>query len=159
MFLKLNMKQLIISEAIPLAAGGLSSLISRNAISDFANVSKPPLSPPAWIFPIVWTVLYILMGFSDYLVKVSRTQNDSINKARAIYFFQLALNFFWPIIFFNAGNYLFAFIWLAVLWLAVFMNTILFYRISKTAGYLLIPYILWVAFAGYLNLGIYTLNG
>lgn len=95
------------------------------------------------------------MGIASYLVLTSGKPNDA---ALTVYGIQLAFNFFWPIIFFNLGMYLFAFIWLVVLWLLILKTALLFYQISKPAGYLMIPYLLWVTFAGYLNLSIYLLN-
>ena len=121
----------------------------------FRLVNKPALAPPGWVFPVAWTILYILMGIASYLVLTSGKPNDT---ALTLYGIQLVFNFFWSIIFFNLEMYLFAFIWLVVLWLLIFKTAILFYQISKPAGYLMIPYLLWVAFAGYLNLSIYLLN-
>lgn len=121
----------------------------------FRLVNKPVLAPPGWVFPVAWTILYILMGIASYLVLTSGKPNDA---ALTVYGIQLVFNFFWSIIFFNLEMYLFAFIWLVVLWLLIFKTAILFYQISKPAGYLMIPYLLWVAFAGYLNLSIYLLN-
>ena len=121
----------------------------------FQSLNKPALSPPGWLFPVVWTVLYILMGIASYLVLTSGQPNRA---ALTVYGIQLVFNFFWSIIFFNLESYLFAFIWLVFLWILIFTNMILFYRISKPAGYLLLPYLLWVTFAGYLNFCIYLLN-
>ena len=123
----------------------------------FDSVTKPPLSPPAWLFPVVWTILYVLMGIASYLVLTSNMPARS-RTALGVYAAQLFFNFFWSLIFFNLENYLFAFVWLVILWLLILLNTVLFYRIDKRAGYLLIPYIIWVTFAGYLNFGIYLLN-
>ncbi len=141
--------------AIPLAVGGLSALLTQNSMETFRLVNKPVLAPPGWVFPVAWTILYILMGIASYLVLTSGKPNDA---ALTVYGIQLVFNFFWSIIFFNLEMYLFAFIWLVVLWLLIFKTAILFYQISKPAGYLMIPYLLWVAFAGYLNLSIYLLN-
>ncbi len=121
----------------------------------FQSLNKPALSPPGWLFPVVWTVLYILMGIASYLVLTSGQPNRA---ALTVYGIQLVFNFFWSIIFFNLESYLFAFIWLVFLWILIFTTMILFYRISKPAGYLLLPYLLWVTFAGYLNFCIYLLN-
>lgn len=121
----------------------------------FQSLNKPALSPPGWLFPVVWTVLYILMGIASYLVLTSGQPNRA---ALTVYGIQLVFNFFWSIIFFNLESYLFAFIWLVFLWILIFTTMILFYRISKLAGYLLLPYLLWVTFAGYLNFCIYLLN-
>ena len=154
-FLKIRWKKLLICIAVPLAVGGLSALLTGNAMESFNDVAKPPLSPPGWLFPVVWTVLYLLMGFSSYLIAEAKEPTDA---ALAVYGLQLLFNFFWPIIFFRFERYLFAFIWLVLLWLLIAATILLFRRISKTAAYLLLPYLLWVSFAGYLNFGIWTLN-
>lgn len=152
---KIEWKNLITCIAIPLAVGSLSALLTQNSMRAFEAMDKPPLSPPGWLFPVVWTILYILMGIASYLVLTSGKPNDD---ALTIYGIQLIFNFFWSILFFNLGLCLIAFIWLVVLWLLILRTTILFFRIVKAAGILLIPYLLWVTFAGYLNLGICLLN-
>ncbi|SHM76630.1 TspO and MBR related proteins [Anaerosporobacter mobilis DSM 15930] len=148
----------IISLLIPLLIGGISGFITRNSMETFALLNKPPLSPPGWLFPIVWTTLYILMGVASYIVLVSNAPIESKSIALKVYLFQLVINFFWSLIFFNLEQYLLAFFWLLFLWVLIIITIILFYNISKTAAYLLIPYLLWVTFAGYLNLSIYLLN-
>lgn len=153
--MKIQWKNLITCLAIPLAVGSLSALLTQNSMAAFAAVNKPCLSPPGWLFPIVWTILYILMGIASYLVLTSGKPNST---ALSTYGIQLVFNFFWSIIFFNLRLYLFAFIWLVLLWLLILKTALLFYRISKPAGYLMVPYLLWVTFAGYLNLSIYLLN-
>ncbi len=155
--MKIEWKKLIISILIPLAVGGLSALLTMDSMANFETINKPPLSPPGWLFPVVWTVLFILMGIASYLVWTS-SKPYRARTALSVYAVQLFFNFFWSIIFFNFESYLFAFIWLIILWLLIILTTILFYRISKLAGYLMIPYILWVTFAGYLNFAIFLLN-
>ena len=154
----MKIKSLLISVAVPLVVGALSGLISGFGMDDFALFIKPSLSPPGWLFPVVWTILYILMGIASYLVVNSGADDDKIKKAISVYAIQLAFNFFWSVIFFNLDLYLFAFLWLLALLVLVIYTTVLFYDISKSAAYLMIPYIIWIAFAGYLNLGIYLLN-
>lgn len=154
--MKIKWKPLIISILIPLAVGGLSALLTKDNMIMFDYVRKPPLSPPAWLFPVVWTVLYILMGLASYRVYISEA--DGKDSALVYYGVQLLFNFFWSIIFFNLGNYLFAFIWLAALWVLILITTVKFFRIDKPAGWLMILYLLWVTFAGYLNYAIYLLN-
>lgn len=149
-------KPLLISILIPLAVGGLSALITGGAMEDFALINKPALSPPAWLFPVVWTILYILMGIASYIVWQSKSREK--DSALRVYALQLFFNFFWSFIFFNLQNYLFAFIWLLALWVLIIITTVLFYRINKIAGYLMIPYLLWVTFAAYLNFAIYLIN-
>lgn len=154
--MKIKLKELIICIALPVSVGLLSALITRSGIEDFnSEVIKPSFSPPAFLFPIVWTVLYILMGISSYLVIVSDKEKTA---AVLFYGLQLILNFYWSIIFFNLKAYQFAFIWLIVLLVSIIITAYLFYKISRPAAYLLIPYILWVTFAGYLNYSIYLLN-
>lgn len=156
--MKINYKLLIFCITIPLAVGSLSGFISARAMDSFSQLNQPPLSPPGFLFPIVWTILYILMGIASYLVLTSGQSKTKIKDAMITYGLQLFFNFFWSIIFFNLEWYMFAFVWLVVLWVLIFNTIISFYEISKTAAYLLIPYLLWVTFAGYLNLGIYLLN-
>lgn len=154
-FLKIRWQKLLVCLAVPLAVGGLSALLTGNAITSFNEVTKPPLSPPGWLFPVVWTILYLLMGAASYLV-VSAGKNA--NTASAVYGLQLFFNFVWPLLFFRMKAYLFAFIWLAVLWFLILATIQRFREISKTAAYLMLPYLLWVSFAGYLNFGIWILN-
>lgn len=151
-----KLKPLILSIAIPLAVGFIASMITKDAMGTFNAVTKPPLAPPAIVFPIVWTILYILMGISAYLVYSS----DSPYKWDALraYGLQLAVNFFWSIIFFNFRAYLLAFIWLVLLWILIAVMISSFKKVDKLPAYLQIPYLAWVTFAGYLNLSIYLLN-
>lgn len=153
--MKIQWKNLITCLAIPLAVGSLSALLTQNNVETFSSINKPLLSPPGWLFPVVWTILYIFMGIASYLVLMSGKPNDA---ALTVYGIQLVFNFFWSIIFFNLEQYLFAFIWLVVLWLLILKTVSLFYPISKPAAYLMLPYLLWVTFAGYLNFFIYLLN-
>jgi len=154
-----KIKPYVISIAIALAVGGLSALITGDNMNVYDTLNTPPLSPPSFIFGIVWPILYVLMGISAAMVYtakgVSMTQKSSALK---IYAIQLAVNFFWSIIFFNLRAFLFAFIWLILLWALILAMIIKFRAIRPWAGYLQIPYILWVSFALYLNLMIYILN-
>lgn len=156
--MKINKKLLIICLVIPLAVGGLAALITGGGMKTFETLNKPPLSPPGWLFPVAWTILYILMGIASYLVASSGESSENIRNALTVYGIQLAFNFLWPIIFFGLSAYLFAFIWLVALWLLIFANILIFRRISIPAGWLMTPYLIWVTFAGYLNLGICFLN-
>ncbi len=153
--MKIQWKKLFLCIALPLAVGGLSALLTRQSMEVFQSLNKPALSPPSWLFPVVWTLLYILMGIASYLVLTSGKPNRA---ALTVYAIQLVFNFFWSIIFFNFEAYLFSFVWLVILWVLILITMILFFRISESAGYLLLPYLLWVTFAGYLNLYIYILN-
>ena len=154
--MKIKWKELIISLAIPLAVGGISAFLTRDSMKIFETLNKPPLSPPPWIFPVVWTLLYVMMGIACYLVYTS----NSAQKRTALLFYglQLVFNFFWPIFFFNLQAYFFSFIWLLTLWILILVTLVKFYRINENSGLLLVPYLVWVTFAGYLNLSIAFLN-
>ena len=156
--MKIKIRPLVIALALPLLTGGFAALISRSKMGLFDTVSKPPLSPPAWLFPVAWTVLYVLMGVASYRVFTARAGSAEKNRALLLYGIQLAFNFFWTLIFFNLGAYWFAFVWLAALLALIAVTTVKFYGIDRPAAYLMLPYLLWVTFAGYLNLGIALLN-
>jgi len=150
--------QLFINIFIPLAVGGLSALITKDSMQIFGSLNQPPLSPPGWLFPIVWTILYVLMGIAAYLVTKSASQQAQKKCALWVYSIQLIFNFFWTIIFFNMQQYLLAFFWLIALILLIILTLKNFVKINKIAAYLLIPYLLWCCFAAYLNFGIVILN-
>lgn len=156
--MKTNCKLFAVCIVIPLAVGALASLLTSQSMEIFGNLNKPILSPPGFLFPIVWTLLYLLMGISSYLILTSGQDKKKITDALIPYALQLFFNFFWSIWFFNLEWYLFAFIWLLVLLALIYQTILRFYEISKIAAYLLLPYLLWVIFAGYLNLSIYLLN-
>ncbi len=158
MILKLNLKKLLISLAIPLATGGLSALITRNSRTIYETLNNPPLSPKPWVFPVVWSILYFLMGVSLYLVWNADTSYLRKKCAFILFGIQLALNFVWSPIFFTMQNFLLAFIILVLMWLATLFMIISFYKVSKPAAFLQIPYLLWLTFAAYLNYGVYLLN-
>ena len=124
----------------------------------FATVEKPPLSPPAWIFPVAWTILYTLMGISSYLILTSEAEEEQKQNAIRIYAYQLIVNFLWPTFFFNFQWYGFAFFWLLFLWILVLIMILRFREISRVAAYMNIPYLIWLTFAAYLNWGIWRLN-
>lgn len=150
--------QLIVCIAVPLAVGGASAWLTRGSMGKFAALTQPPLSPPGWLFPVVWTILFVLMGVASYLVLASGKPRETVNRALAVYGTQLVVNFFWSVFFFDLTLYLFSFIWLILLWLLVLVTAVRFCRIDPRAGKLLVPYLVWVAFAGYLNFGIWLLN-
>lgn len=143
---------------LPLLVGAVSGLLTRNAMGDFQSLIKPPLAPSGWLFPIVWTILYILMGISAYIIRASDTNNEQVDDALTIYHYQLIVNFLWSIFFFNFQWYFFSFVWILLLWVLILLMIKNFSKISTTAAYLNIPYLLWVTFAAYLNLGIWWLN-
>lgn len=152
--------KIAISILIPLFVGGLSALLTSDAMKQFQNLNQPPLAPPGWLFPVVWTILYILMGISSYLIYSSKDTYfyEERKHFLLLYFIQLVFNFVWSILFFNLKLYLFAFIWLIILWILIFLLIINAKKINKIAYYLLIPYIIWVTFACYLNIMIFILN-
>ena len=156
--MKLNIKLLIKSIALPLLVGLISGLLTRNAMQDFQTLVKPPLAPPGWLFPVVWTILYTLMGISAYLIQTSSVDPEVKSDALMIYRYQLIVNFLWPVLFFSFGWYLFAFAWILLLWGLVILMIWDFSKISKTAAYLNIPYLIWLTFAAYLNGAIWWLN-
>jgi len=158
MNMKIKWKPFLIAIAIPLAVGGLSAFLTRDAMKEFAKLNQPPLSPPGWLFPVVWTILFLLMGVASYLVWNAQDPKGVRGKALTAYGIQLAVNFCWTIFFFNLGWYLFSFAWLIFLWVLIAETILLFWKLSHTAGMLLLPYLIWVTFAGYLNFGIYLLN-
>lgn len=115
--MKTDKKQLVLCLAVPLVVGAAAGLLTRNSMETFEALKQPPLSPPGWLFPVVWTALYLLMGISSYLVCVSDAAREEKARALWAYGVQLAFNFLWPIFFFNLTWYLFAFAWLVVLWI------------------------------------------
>lgn len=148
-------KQLLISLAIPLAAGGLSAFLSREGMKAFGALRQPPPSPPMWLFPVVWTILFLMMGLASWLVL---RQPFRPGTALPVYSVQLFFNFFWSLLFFRWGLFLPALIWLAALWGLILWTLLLFRKASSLAGWLLVPYLLWVTFAAYLNAGVWLLN-
>ena len=156
--MKIKWKELIISLIIPLAVGGVSGFLNRDSMKSFESLNQPPLSPPGWLFPVVWTILYVFMGIASYLVYTSYATKRQKDTALTAYGVQLFFNFVWSFLFFNFGLYTFSFIWILILLALIILTAVLFSKISKPAAYLMIPYILWVTFAGYLNLGVTILN-
>ena len=139
---------------IPVIIGGVIGLIISRSI-DYNSLQKPPLSPPSILLPIVWTILYVLMGIS-YGILDSKSLIEL--KTKIIYSLQLFVNATWSLIFFTLKWRLFAFIWIIILDVLVIVMIIDFFKKNKTAGLLQIPYLLWIIFASYLNLGVYLLN-
>ena len=154
--MKPNFKKLLIALVLPLAVGGLASLFS-GGMSGYPRLVQPPLSPPGWLFPIVWTALYLLMGYSSYRI-YEASDSFARRKALRLYAAQLGANFLWPIVFFGLQWYLAAFFLLLALWVLILLTIRAFSAVDEPAGSLLLPYLLWVSFAGYLNLGVYVLN-
>ncbi len=155
---KFNLKLFLANVIIPLAVGGLSTLLTSGNMEKYGEFKKPMLSPPDILFPIVWTILFIIMGISSYLIVTNCKDADEKRKSLIIYSVQLFLNFCWTLIFFNLNAFLFAFIWIILLWIAILLMILQFRKTNRIAAYLQIPYLLWVTFAAYLNLGVYLLN-
>lgn len=155
---KIQYGKLAASLAIPLVTGALSAYLTRDGMEYFKSVPQPPLSPPAWLFPVVWTILYLMMGAASYLVLVSGVSEARRDRALTVYGLSLAANFLWPIVFFTMRTYFTAFLLLFLLWVLVVMAALLFSCIDSRAGKLMIPYIVWLSFAAYLNLGVWLLN-
>lgn len=151
-----NKRKLIVFILIPLAVGLVSGILTKNSMTMYNSLNQPDFAPPGWIFPVVWTILYILMGVSSYLIATSPSQKKQ--EALLLYAIQLILNFIWSPIFFGLGNYFLAFLVLLLLWYVIVKMIRAFFRIDPTAALLQIPYLLWITFAGYLNLAIIFLN-
>ncbi len=149
-------KVFVLSILIAVGIGALSGFLTRGSMDSFEALTKPPLAPPGWLFPVVWGILFILMGISAAIIYLSESPQRT--RALKVYTLQLIVNFFWSILFFNLEARLFAFFWLLLLLALVLLMFVLFKRISPTAAYLQIPYILWLLFAAYLNGAIYLLN-
>lgn len=140
------------------AVGGLSGWLTRDGMELYQTaIRQPPLSPPGIVFPIVWGILFALMGIGAALVYLS-PGSGSRSRALRVYFIQLAFNFCWSLIFFNLQNFLLALAWLLVLWALILWMIRAFSRVSRGAARLQVPYLLWVTFAAYLNLGVWLLN-
>lgn len=139
---------------IPVLVGGIVGFFISGSI-DYNSLEKPFLSPPSVTFPIVWTILYILMGISYAILESNSLVNSKIN---SIYYLQLFFNALWPIAFFLLKWRLFAFIWIIILAVLIIIMIARFYEKQKTAAWLQVPYLLWALFATYLNFGVYLLN-
>lgn len=148
----------IVSIIIALAVGGVSALLTMDSMERFSELEQPPLSPPSWLFPIVWTILFILMGISAARIYNIGDRGGN-SSALTVYGIQLFVNFMWPVIFFRLELRLAALFWLLLLLALVILMIVRFYRIDKTAAYLQIPYLIWLLFAAYLNTGVFILNG
>lgn len=151
-----NKKNYFLFISVSVLTGLLSALLTRNNMNIYDKISTPPLSPPGILFPIVWTILYILMGISA--ARIYTANNNKWSSSLSVWSVQLIVNFLWSILFFNYQAFLLSFIWLVLLLILIMIMIILFYKIDKAAGLIQIPYFLWVTFAGYLNFAIYLLN-
>ncbi len=157
--MKEKIKVFAVSIFISLAVGGLSAFFTRNSMGLYNDIVRPSLSPPSWLFPVVWTVLFILMGISAAIIYLNKTAPKSqINSALFTYGLSLIVNFFWSIIFFNLRAFLFASVWILLLLYLIIRTIIKYYKIDKAAAFLQIPYLVWVSFATYLTFAIWYLN-
>ena len=145
--IRIQLKTLLLCLVIPLAAGGLSAYFVRNDFRLYEMLERPAFAPPAVVFPIVWTILYLLMGVASYLIFTADCPERTRANAIYLYCLQLGINVLWPLLFFKLGALEFAFIWIILLATAVTLTVIFFFRCSKPAGILLLPYWLWTLFA------------
>ena len=154
-----RIKPYIISIATALLVGGISALLTMENMDIYNDIQIPPLSPPSILFPIVWTVLYVLMGISAAIVFTHQDNNSvEVESGLRSYGLSLLFNFLWSIIFFNLKWFGIAFFWLLALLFFIVKTIVSYYKVNKLAAYLQIPYTVWVIFAGYLNFGICMLN-
>ncbi len=152
----IKLKSLILNILLSVGTGLLSSVLTGNFSSLYQDVNRPAFAPPAWLFPVAWSILYVLMGISAYIIGESDSNVKS--SALAVYYVQLAVNFLWSPLFFVFKFYWFSFFWLLLLWVLVLVIIIKFFKINKSAAYLQIPYLIWLTFAAYLNLSVAILN-
>ena len=150
---------LAFSIALPLAAGGLAAFLTKDSMAQYAALAQPPLSPPGWVFPVVWTMLFVLMGAASWRIRQADAPKSEKTRALRLYYAQLAVNFVWPLLFFRAGRYGTAFWWLLLLLALVLATAAAFRKLDRTAARLLAPYIAWLLCAAYLNAGVWQLNG
>ena len=139
---------LLVSLLISLGTGVISGFLTFGSMAQYQEMYHPPFSPPGWVFPVVWLLLYTLMGIASYRIYLKNPKAEALK----LYLIQLAVNFFWPVFFFNLGWQLFAAVWLLVLWYLVFVMIKEFARIDEGAARLMIPYLVWLTFAAYLNI-------
>jgi translocator protein len=159
MFKNANISKLLASVLLCQLAGVIGSIFTSSSLEDwYFLLEKPPFNPPSWIFFPVWTVLYTLMGISLYLVLEKGLQNSEVKKGVLMFSFQLGLNSLWSFLFFGLKSPYYAFVEIVFLWIVIFLTILQFRTISKTASYLLIPYIIWVSFAALLNYYLWILN-
>lgn len=151
-----HLKKLIFWVLIPLVVGGVSSLLSGNMGKLWTSLRQPPLAPPGWLFPVAWTVLYVLMGTAAYLVSESNSPLRVM--ALRLYWLHLLLNFLWSPIFFGCGMPSLALAVILALWVVLGFTVLAFLRVNRLAGWMMVPVLLWVTFAVYLNAGVVVLN-
>jgi len=154
-----NFFKLAIAIVVAGLAGAIGSVFTVSAIPNwYAGLVKPALNPPSWVFGPAWTTLYALMGIAAFLIWKSGWDKKEVKKALGVFGIQLVLNALWSIIFFGLHSPGWALVDIIALWFAIVWTMVVFYKISKPAAYLLVPYILWVSFVSYLNYSIWMLN-
>ena len=144
----MRQKPLLISLLISLGTGVIAGFLTFKSMEQYQEMYRPPLSPPGWVFPVVWLILYALMGIAAYRIYMKDPKAEVLK----LYLIQLAVNFLWPILFFNFGWQLFAVVWLLLLWYLVLVMIKEFAKIDEGAAKLMIPYLIWLTFASYLNI-------
>ena len=152
-------KRLAVCLAVPLGVGGLSWLLTRQGMEIVRSaIVYPPMTPPQWVFPMVWTVLYLMMGTASFLVWRSQARGCTAGAPLELYGVQLASGLLWTVVFFSGRRYALAFFWLVLYWLLAFFTALSFAKRSRAAGWLMVPYLLWLTFAGYLNFAVWRMN-
>ena len=153
-----NIKYMLVAIAIPEAVGMLSALLTADTMMVYMNLRRPSFSPPGWVFGPVWTLLYALMGYASYRVWNKRKEDPKVKGALGVYGFQLFLNFIWTILFFRMQLRGVAFVDIILLLALIAVTTVKFFNIDRSAGYIMIPYIMWVSFASVLNYAFWSIN-
>ena len=153
-----NFGRLVASILISEGIGVVSALFTMNTMEKYKELQLPPFSPPGWVFPVVWSILFLLMGIASYMVWVEGIEKRNVRDALVYYGIQLGFNFFWTIIFFRFEMRFLALLWIIALLFFIIITTVQFFKVKRAAGYLMIPYILWVSFAVYLNYMTWVLN-
>ena len=154
-----KIKPYVISIIIALAVGGLSALLTKGNMDIYSRINVPSFAPPTILFPVVWSILYTIMGISSANVYVNRDKNPKYARDGLVFYaFNLIVNFFWSLIFFNLNAFLFSFIWLLLLIVIVIIMIYDFAKVTKWAGYIQLPYLAWLIFASILNYSIYIIN-
>lgn len=155
---KIRIWTLITAMLIPVAVGVFSAFLTGSDMNIYENMNRPFLAPPGWVFPIAWTILYIVMGIASYLVYTSDADAEAKRRALTFYAAQLAMNFFWSTLFFTYSRLMIAFIWIVVMWILTMICMIKFLKINTAAGMMMGVLLLWTTFAAYLNLASYIMS-
>lgn len=155
---KIRLLPLCIALAIPLLAGGISAFWTAGDMKLYETMKHPPLAPPGWLFPVVWTILYIMMGVASYQVFTAEVEPKQKRKALTVYAVQLLMNMVWSTLFFTYTRYLLALIWLLIMWVIIFLCIIRFWKIRRSAAVMMCVLFVWTTFAAYLNLATYVIS-